>query len=59
MNQGAFEEIVDGRSRISYHLIVGLGACALTMLLWASDMALKQATAAAAFVFVAQAGHGP
>ena len=52
MNQGTFKEIVDGRNRISYHLIAGLGACVLTTLLWASDMALKQATAATAFVYL-------
>ncbi len=43
-------EIVDGRNRLAYHIIVAIIACILTALFWSSEMTLNQATAAAAFV---------
>jgi|GEM_PF-389754 len=46
-------EIVDGKNRLAYHVVVGLIACALTALFWTADLTWNQATAAAALVFLA------
>ena len=45
-------EIVDGRNRLTYHIIVALLSLVLTALFWRSGMTLNQATAAAAFVLL-------
>ncbi len=52
MPQRQHREIIDGRNRLSYHIAVGILACALTALFWVGDMTLNQATAAAAFVLL-------
>jgi hypothetical protein len=52
MSRTEHKEIVDGKNRWTYHVVVALMACVLTALFWAGGFPLKRATAGAAFVFL-------